>query len=303
MRKLFFLFCALSVMFFDLSNAQTIDASEYFPLQIGNTWTYNFYYNIDLYHHQWTVTIIDTMSRNGDTWYLFDNFFSAFGIRDSLLFRIENNKVYHFFSGKNEIWFDFDAMENDIWKISSPMSPPLDKPIDITFSKKNYDYLGYYNCCYFFFETYIDDAGCGILLVPNRGCVYVDRISVAPGRYIFSHGIINGIQYADSSTSVELRGASYTTQSNHLSVYPNPFNSSIKIQIDTYLAQETGYKKLFIYDRTGRKIRTLDISSQPTAPITWYGENDQGIIVASGLYIVSLFSNQHFYSRKILFLK
>jgi hypothetical protein len=66
--------------------------------------------------------------------------------------------------------------------------------------------------------------------------------------------------------------------------YPNPFNPSTIISYD--VPQGGGDVTLRIYDVTGRLVRTL-INGFETAgwkTITWYGRNDRGQSVATGVY-------------------
>jgi len=67
-----------------------------------------------------------------------------------------------------------------------------------------------------------------------------------------------------------------------LSLYPNPFNSSLHISI-----QSPADGKLFIYDITGRVVKGYDVSP-PHNEIIWNGRSDDGIACPSGVYFVKL---------------
>ncbi len=64
--------------------------------------------------------------------------------------------------------------------------------------------------------------------------------------------------------------------------------------------------KLTLYNILGRKVRTLVNENQPAGyhQIRWYGQNDQGEFVTSGVYIYKLKTgDEAFFSKRLLFLK
>jgi hypothetical protein len=84
--------------------------------------------------------------------------------------------------------------------------------------------------------------------------------------------------------------------------YPNPFNPSTTIKYD--LPSETQVE-LAIYNLLGQKVRTL-ISGEKAAgfhAVHWDGKNEQGNIVASGIYIYSLKTENKSLVRKMIFMK
>jgi hypothetical protein len=92
--------------------------------------------------------------------------------------------------------------------------------------------------------------------------------------------------------------------------YPNPFNPSTIIAFDL---PETQHVKLEIFDISGRKIRTLVNHTVNVGrhQVSWNGQNESGILVASGVYMYriqtgnpSTGSGQVFVqSRKMIFLR
>jgi hypothetical protein len=83
--------------------------------------------------------------------------------------------------------------------------------------------------------------------------------------------------------------------------FPNPFNGAtvIPFSIDT-----SGRVILEIYDLTGRKVRTLvdDFFAQG-ALIRWDGKDDQGQMVASGVYMYQIRFRDERISRKMMFIR
>jgi len=72
--------------------------------------------------------------------------------------------------------------------------------------------------------------------------------------------------------------------------YPNPFNPVTTL---SYALPTDSHTRLVIYDLSGRVVRTL-VNREETAGqknLCWDGRNNQGIPVASGVYIYSLTAN------------
>jgi hypothetical protein len=84
--------------------------------------------------------------------------------------------------------------------------------------------------------------------------------------------------------------------------YPNPFNPSTTIQ---YSIPKTEQVDLIIYTITGEKVKTV-VSDRVEAghhSVQWNGDNDQGLSVASGVYIYRIKTKGFTRSMKMLFLK
>ncbi|MBU0474345.1 MAG: T9SS type A sorting domain-containing protein [Bacteroidetes bacterium] len=69
--------------------------------------------------------------------------------------------------------------------------------------------------------------------------------------------------------------------------YPNPFNPSTNIK---YVLPCNSDVEIKIYDIMGSEIRTLEVANQATGyhEIMWNGESNEGVAVASGIYIYTL---------------
>jgi hypothetical protein len=88
-----------------------------------------------------------------------------------------------------------------------------------------------------------------------------------------------------------------------LEIYPNPFNTFTNIQ---YRVPQTGNMKLIVYDILGREVRTLidGLVSADTYEIDWYGTDDEGNTLSSGIYFCHI-SGEHGESdsQKMLFVR
>lgn len=81
--------------------------------------------------------------------------------------------------------------------------------------------------------------------------------------------------------------------------YPNPFNPGTKLQ---YTLTSAGYVELVITNLHGQKVRTLVAQQQPSGwyNIVWDGRNNQGNLVASGVYLYTLVVQPNDVSQKFI---
>jgi flagellar hook assembly protein FlgD len=86
------------------------------------------------------------------------------------------------------------------------------------------------------------------------------------------------------------------------SAYPNPFNAEVVI---SYFLETNERVTLSIYDIRGTKIRTLFCGVQNPGhyAFQWDAQDDDGVSVASGLYIFQLTAGARTLSDKITLLK
>lgn len=88
--------------------------------------------------------------------------------------------------------------------------------------------------------------------------------------------------------------------------YPNPFNNETKIEYTVPdVAGQFDNTLLQVFDITGRKIRTIVKGEQESGhyTATWDGRNDDGSVVASGVYIVRLWSPNVMMTMKMMLMK
>ena len=84
--------------------------------------------------------------------------------------------------------------------------------------------------------------------------------------------------------------------------YPNPFNPSTTIRYDL---PEGGEVSLWIYDVTGQQVRELaeGYHSAGSYHVVWDGRDDQGILVANGVYLYELRAGDYRAIRKMVLMK
>ena len=84
--------------------------------------------------------------------------------------------------------------------------------------------------------------------------------------------------------------------------YPNPFNSNTRIR---YQLDRSCQVELIVYNILGKKVRTLINEKQKTGShrVIWDGRNDQGSLVASGIYLYQIKTDQFSARKKLILLK
>ena len=84
--------------------------------------------------------------------------------------------------------------------------------------------------------------------------------------------------------------------------YPNPFNPSTSI---SYELPKPENVRIIVYDLTGRQVRELVNERKQTGSYTvlWDGNNQQGRLVASGLYVYQIRAGGFSQTLKMLFMK
>ena len=85
-------------------------------------------------------------------------------------------------------------------------------------------------------------------------------------------------------------------------IYPNPFNPATRIE---YSIPSAGPVRVVIYDVQGRLTRLLVDEVQTTGEheVLWWGRDDSGAVISSGIYFVRLEFDGDTKTRKLVFLK
>ncbi len=84
--------------------------------------------------------------------------------------------------------------------------------------------------------------------------------------------------------------------------YPNPFNAQTRI---VYTLKRRTYVELSIYDSQGRSLRTLvqEVQGPGSYAVVWDGRDQQGRLMASGVYFYRLKTNTQQALRKMILLR
>lgn len=120
----------------------------------------------------------------------------------------------------------------------------------------------------------------------------------------FSNFRIRGYSFIDTTTSVANEDVSYENQMIKVSVYPNPFNDQVHIKISSQLLEPL---IMNIYDIKGQLILSKTFNSNKKEyNHFWTGENNEGVKVGSGIYLLRISSSNNLYrsiTKKLLLLK
>ena len=89
---------------------------------------------------------------------------------------------------------------------------------------------------------------------------------------------------------------------NNVTAYPNPFNSSTRIEFTSSSKEET---ELSIYSITGEEVFSLDQNTQSNDVISfiWNAKDMNGNILPSGIYLLTANTKNDFRTFKLILLK
>jgi len=117
--------------------------------------------------------------------------------------------------------------------------------------------------------------------------------------------VFDAIRFTPVSSSVNLEN-----NDNHIfadqiiiqSIFPNPFNSSTKIQ---YKTKKTGDVSIAIFDLFGKKLAEFYNKNQPRGlhHFKWDGKTENGFSLPTGLYFFSISLNGLNSTQKFIYLK
>jgi hypothetical protein len=152
---------------------------------------------------------------------------------------------------------------------------------------------------------------------PDGSLPDIDFMRPAPGSAIPDAGLDIGFPFSgnapdlgaietDYSTSIETFEGNVANQIALLQNYPNPFTSQTDIY---YSLSESGYIDMSVYNVFGQKICTLVGRDQHPGEfsVSWNGENENSVAVASGIYFYRLStsnaSGSHAIQKKMVLIK
>jgi hypothetical protein len=270
----------LAILLFILSTR--ISAQNYFPLQVGNSWTYCG--SSDTVHKR-TYQVTDTARIADKTYFLYGLMnFDKDTVRNDL-----SGHVWKLSNGVENLWFDFTKDSGDVYTFPQFGTYVSNVKVSKHVTVKTHNGT-YSNCVHFDFDIpqIIDDEisytfALGIGLIKKGGAWSDDLLYGA---------IINGVplEVAEYDNTVP---SSFVLKQN----YPNPFNPSTIID---YELQTASFVTLSVFDMLGREIATL-VNKQQSAGK--YRVDFDGRNLMSGVYLYSLRSGNHSIIRKCVLLK
>ncbi|MFQ6611062.1 MAG: T9SS type A sorting domain-containing protein [Fidelibacterota bacterium] len=243
---------------------------NYFPMHMGDWW--EFYNSATEQYSQYTI--VDTPTIQGNKYYTFEGYPLFIG-------------NYRVDSSENLIWFwELDSTEiteiklnsaiGDTWKIGNEDPPIYGTCVGI---ENNVKHFRQFQIPYYEDDMYFQD-GVGLITYHAEGA----------SSFHLTQAYVNGVYLLDIIDDPTLQPNQY-----NVNVFPNPFNSSISIQIDNIENVKVG-----IYDLLGNKVRELQAYHNN---IVWNGKDKFGYSMPSGTYFVRLDYNSNSTVRKITLLK
>lgn len=148
------------------------------------------------------------------------------------------------------------------------------------------------------FKTYEDCGYYGL----KYNLKWIDENTIAFANLTYGH--VYGY-LLDKFSNIEMQDDSTSNEIIKISVYPNPFNNLINIKIDG----EIRAPEINIYDILGEKVFSFNnvetIGSNYY--LTWYGQDNFGRAVSSGVYFIMVTDKLHPFilkgKNKIIYLK
>ncbi len=109
------------------------------------------------------------------------------------------------------------------------------------------------------------------------------------------------VDYYGADVSVSLKNEIVPTDFKLAQNYPNPFNPETEISL--YLPETTDWS-IAIYNIAGQKVKTFTgFSSAGSVTVRWFGRDDNGAEVASGVYFYKATAGNYSETKKMLLLK
>jgi len=271
--------------------------SSYFPLKIGNQWSYSEPHSI----HKASQEIIDTASINGHFCYLMNvNSVDRFNFKFSFKewFRISNDTIF----AKREPGAFRDSIEYPVYNFKANVGDTLHASSFwfgseiILISKEDTvsTLSGTYTHCYHFKHKkgLLNGGLIDSWLAPVIGTIKL-IVSDYPSVMTFELDSSSLITSINNETKTNFDVSAYLLFES----YPNPFNPQTTL---TYQINSNGNVLLEIFDVLGRKVDQLVNKRKESGRynVIWNGEK-----MPSGLYFAILRSNNNFLTRKLILQK
>jgi hypothetical protein len=283
---------------FDTRNCSDWPLRTYFPMDIGNRWTFGTATPISAtYHDPFSETIIDTTTLAGRHFYRFDQFR---GLDHPLLRLTEDDKLtwrLDIMSSIENVWVDFAAEVGERWEVRTGLESwtvELQSKTDTVYVP-----AGTFTNCYrfhFFFHGADDDWD--EWYAPGIGPVKRILYGIGIIEYPLVSADVHGTQVSAEKNSPNGMPGNYALYQN----YPNPFNPSTTISYELPLSSHV---TLEIYNLMGQKVRTLMAQKQQAGSyqIPWDGKDETGTALPSGVYFYQLQSASSLLTGKAVLMR
>jgi hypothetical protein len=253
-------------------------AAAYYPLAVGNSWTFA------AWSTQYTERIIDTRTDNdGYIWYLFDSFRHA----DSVLVRMDDQNNLLLKKGQTEtLWLKFGANVSDTWSATFPGSETWTVTLESKTDTLTVPYGSFSNVYRFYFHWKGLDNDLEVYFARDVGPVR---------RVLYGIGVMtDNLTNFNGVTPVDELPAAGNAACTLGSPYPNPATGEVTVplRVDAH-AIEGLYA---VYDFLGRAVLEPQKFSLPNG-----GHNLRFRLggLPEGIYMLTVISDHHPQSRMI----
>jgi hypothetical protein len=215
--------------------------NPYFPLELGNRWTYQSQFLISV--NTFTETVVEEKLYDQESYFIFDNF----RLQTSVPFRAEGQKVYTFVDGVKYLMYDFSAEAGTSWNSPDPPQPIMGR-MTLVGKTDSVDVPGgaFVNCFHFHHSfggnLYFDEW-----FAPGVGIVRKDSRLLS--------GLIKSVLIDHQvETAVSVEPAAEPARIRLHANFPNPFNSSTTVSFEAPRGERV---RVQVLDCGGRVIAGL----------------------------------------------
>ncbi len=274
-----------------------IDTTNWYPLQIGNTWQFSYYISISETSYI-TFEVIGDTTINQKSYYIIESW-NGFTFQ-----RVEDNKfVYEYnpYSDQEYVRYNFVSPDKSIWDLDSVSGqygiystiPTYINIIGDTLESK------VYNTAFIDTNSIPPDTSWGPM-VDGTSKFVTKGIGITVNDQGFNQGsfkgaIINGVTIG-TLTDVKFN-TSILSPIELKQNYPNPFNPTTNI---SYKIPNSNEVKIIIYNSLGQIVKTLvnEFQKRGSYKIQFDGSN-----LSSGIYFYQIKTDNYQNVKKMLLLK
>ena len=266
--------------------------TEYFPIELGNTWTYK-YWDIVEEGIPTQRIISDSVLIDNKAYYEL-TYRDKYTAGSHLLFRADSiGRIFLRSGSKDKLWFDFTLSDSSKYKYIRAQDDTM-----IVLVRKNQtvqtSLAEFTNCTVFYFDNpnvYDDDIA--YYFAPSIGIIKIRHSH-------WARELLAGYYFPKDSIKVSVENKEIKQempQGGHLKSFPNPFNSSVTIQFQISSPSEV---KLIIYNIQGKPIETLVDEYKSTGE---YSVVLNGNDYATGIYFACLVTSDYSEVKQLIYLR
>ncbi len=269
----------LFLLFFSIN----ISAQNYFPIKVGNSWTYCGFNDTTFKRIYEIKDSVKFDSLNGFIYGLHTSSYNDTLIQD------KSNNIHKIINTIPRLWFDFSKDSGAVYTV--PINDSTSFFVHVRKNISTDTYIGNFsNCIELFFDIpqYIDD---------EMGYIFAPNIGIVKKYGAWANDVLFSIDTNDVPVNVNYRNSFNINHFNLDQNYPNPFNPSTTIN---YTIEKSGNAKIIIYNSLGGKVKTLvnEFKTPGNYKIQFNAEN-----FASGIYYYRLISSNTIKTKSMIFLK